>query len=462
MVNVQIKARPVPSGGWVTALTFAATTVTPMRVRDRAPIRASEYAHHLAALAGRAVTVTSLPPTHLPAPARARDAAFELTGAHVTSLRSLLRAALAAGSSAPTDLQELVHRARARGLVYVDARDGQGTRVAPDDPENVEHIWLGSVGSLRTVARYVPNAILVNGHYFTITPPEQPSPHGALGDPVGLHASNGVLHTAATSPRAALLRTRNGWKVRIVGLDDVATTLPCMPASVTPVTRYARTPRHPTRVRTPRSEGVLDVAIVDRTVVGMHPSGGASIPPTGFVLRFGERLPDETRSAVERGVPVRHTVLGFEDEDVLAAVQGGPLLVDHGRVVDVGAALVAENFAPTETPASPVPSVFPADADVTRAARLAVGVRADGSLVVVAVQGRSSRDFDVPEEDRGATLLDMAALLVEEGAVHGLNLDGGGSVQAFAGSGSVIEGADRRTHAHARYDRPVPTGLAFT
>ncbi len=53
--------------------------------------------------------------------------------------------------------------------------------------------------------------------------------------------------------------------------------------------------------------------------------------------------------------------------------------------------------------------------------RTAVGIRADGTVLILVVDGR------VPTYSNGATLADVAELLRSHGAVDALNLDGGGS-----------------------------------
>ena len=57
----------------------------------------------------------------------------------------------------------------------------------------------------------------------------------------------------------------------------------------------------------------------------------------------------------------------------------------------------------------------------SRAPRTALGIRADGSLLLVTVNGRN------PGISVGMTLEELAELMIELGAVDAMNLDGGGS-----------------------------------
>ncbi|MDD8025367.1 MAG: phosphodiester glycosidase family protein, partial [Acidobacteriota bacterium] len=57
----------------------------------------------------------------------------------------------------------------------------------------------------------------------------------------------------------------------------------------------------------------------------------------------------------------------------------------------------------------------------TRHPRTAIGVRADGTIVLAAVDGRQ------PGLSVGMTIPELAGLMVDLGCVDALNLDGGGS-----------------------------------
>ncbi len=94
--------------------------------------------------------------------------------------------------------------------------------------------------------------------------------------------------------------------------------------------------------------------------------------------------------------------------DVDLAVAGYPSLVSEG-----------------------VASIEPSDDSSFQASthpRTAVGVTADGTLLMVAVDGRTAMGA-------GATIPELAALMVELGAVDAVNLDGGGSTTLW------VEGA---------------------
>ncbi len=102
------------------------------------------------------------------------------------------------------------------------------------------------------------------------------------------------------------------------------------------------------------------------------------------------------------GTPVIDTLKGQPAfaETLQNAVAGRELLLKDGEVCEVA---VGEPFGYTPHP------------------RTAVGLCADGRVVIAAVDGRR------PAHSNGADLYELAQLLKNHGALRALNLDGGGS-----------------------------------
>ena len=111
-------------------------------------------------------------------------------------------------------------------------------------------------------------------------------------------------------------------------------------------------------------------------------------------------------------------------------VQAGPVLVRDGR-----AQVTADDEVFFGTS---IPETHP---------RSAIGVTAEGGVVLLVIDGRQAAS-------RGATLGETAALLLGLGARDGLNLDGGGS--------SALMAAGVRLNLPTGYDveRPVASALA--
>ncbi|MCW3055467.1 MAG: copper amine oxidase-like protein [Chthonomonadales bacterium] len=116
-------------------------------------------------------------------------------------------------------------------------------------------------------------------------------------------------------------------------------------------------------------------------------------------------------------------------QDVEQAIGGGPWLVRDGKIFVDGD---AERLSPT-------------DFVNARHARSAIGICTDGSLLLVAVDGRKATS-------RGVTLPEMAVILKRLGAQQAINLDGGGSTAMVVGGSIVNSPSDGK-------ERPVANGL---
>ena len=173
---------------------------------------------------------------------------------------------------------------------------------------------------------------------------------------------------------------------------------------------------------TPAAQGTIEVTLdtfppavagtpLTGTAVSVKPAGGTPIPPGGAVLvgrgSSAGRLASE--APVGQEVTVR---LGLRPQwaGVTDAVGGGPLIVQNGRPV----------FRALESFASNQLSL--------RHPRTAVGQRADGRILLVAVDGRQ------PGYSSGMTNFELAQTMVRLGAVTASALDAGGSTtMAFDG-----------------------------
>lgn len=126
-----------------------------------------------------------------------------------------------------------------------------------------------------------------------------------------------------------------------------------------------------------------------------------NIPSQGYVINFtGEEQTLADRFQI--GTSVKYRVI-FENDgglnwgDIVAAVGGGPRLVNQGRIT-----------------VNPVAEGFTEDKIVEGSAtRSAIGVKADGNIILLTV----------PE----ATIRELAVIMQKLGAVDAMNLDGGAS-----------------------------------
>ena len=175
-------------------------------------------------------------------------------------------------------------------------------------------------------------------------------------------------------------------------------------------------------------EALVSGGVVER--VG-RPRGGR-IPAGTFVLSGSGDAADFMRGSLEAGAPAE-IELGMGDGQALVT-GGGPRLLVRGRVA---VAASAEGFAPLSAPG------FVA----SRHPRTLAGVKRDGSLLLVTVDGRR------PGWSAGVTLPEAARVMRSLGARNALNLDGGGS------SGMVVRGELVSRPSDPSGERAVSDGI---
>ncbi len=146
--------------------------------------------------------------------------------------------------------------------------------------------------------------------------------------------------------------------------------------------------------------------------------GDAAIPRGGWVVSgHGDsrawviKNMKEGARAELKSHALLHPSPPFVPEFILG---GGPRLVRDGRPA-----------AASDT------GIYPEGFAAARHPRTAVGVRTDGCILLVTVDGRQ------PEMSVGMTIAELASLLIELGAVEAVNLDGGGST-AMVVRGRVV------------------------
>lgn len=146
---------------------------------------------------------------------------------------------------------------------------------------------------------------------------------------------------------------------------------------------------------------VLEVTGIQQSVKSCE------IPEGGFVLCIAENTLYPTALAGLQALEIGDAVTVTTQIDtawatVSYAVGGGDVLVENGAARDT----------------------FQLDSAKKSAARTAIGIKADGSLVLYTVDGGST--------SKGLTLPELAQRMLEAGCRTALNLDGGGSTTAGA------------------------------
>ncbi|MDY4485984.1 MAG: phosphodiester glycosidase family protein [Anaerovibrio sp.] len=122
----------------------------------------------------------------------------------------------------------------------------------------------------------------------------------------------------------------------------------------------------------------------------------------------------------------------------------GPELDSASTIVGAGPELLRNG----QLHVTAVQEQFPSDIAKGRAPRTALGIKADGKIILMVIDGRQSHSI-------GTTLTETAQLLQKFGAVNGFNLDGGGS------SEMVLQGQILNSPSDVG-ERPVGSGLILT
>jgi hypothetical protein len=322
------------------------------------------------------------------------------------------------------------------------------------------------------MARRVGAVAGVNGGFFA-----------ANGDPVSVLAIDGELlsepvdgrsalilpgvasQAASTRPRIARLGFSgrmyvNGRSREIDGVDrrrglipacggrggDVPTERPN--AVITCVDGSELVLLSPRYGRRPPAEGGVEAIVRDGTVTRLRPPGTGGVPKTGLLLTgTGDAARFLRNNALPRS-RARIALSLLAGKERLAVLPGGggsggsgvgsPVVVGAGpRILRAGEVAVAarrEGFAPS--------SSFFGSFVASRQPRTLAGVRGDGSLLLVTVDGAA------PGWSAGMTLREAARLMRSLGARNALNLDGGGS-STMAVRGQVVNrpsdpGGERR------------------
>lgn len=263
----------------------------------------------------------------------------------------------------------------------------------------------------------------VNGGYFRTTGIYR-------GEPAGLFASGGRVLSEPSGPRAELAVSNEGGRTRIfISQIEAKTAIVLESGTPRPVDGINRprgtdemilfTPEfHRTTLTGP---GGIE-AVIERGVVrAVHDhAGSAAIPADGCVLSAEGTSAGWARDRMKVGtrIEVRTDIsadpaLPFTPDFMIG---GGPYLVRAGRPLgSAGAGLekFSEDFIRNRHP------------------RTAIGVRNDGRLVIVTVDGRR------PGKSVGMTVDELAQLVAGLACVEAVNLDGGGSTTMVVG-GKVV------------------------
>ena len=174
-----------------------------------------------------------------------------------------------------------------------------------------------------------------------------------------------------------------------------------------------------------------EVKLKNNHVVAISTAGNMTIEPGTLVLS-GHGVNADALASLRLGdyVPLVQSLGSAAADSAKFLVSGGPLLVEQGRV---NVRSVEEQIAP--------------DIARGRAPRTALGLKKDGTLLLLVVDGRSAASS-------GLTLAELAQYFVRLGADSAVNFDGGGSSEMVINGSIVNKPSDGR-------ERYVSIGLGL-
>ncbi|WP_316742869.1 phosphodiester glycosidase family protein [Streptomyces sp. MK7] len=349
--------------------------------------------------------------------------------------------------------------------------------IAPDARARVtgaHGAGMAKAKTVRALADSVGAVAAVNGTYFDIATGRNHS--GYEGDPIGLYAEHGRVLSEALNGRPALLVGREGGRI-VARVAEAATTGRLRAADgarreLDGVNRVAGLILG--------CGGVGGDRLLSTGRYQQEPSNGLCTDPDEVVsynAQWGADSPSGPLGSTEALLSPDGTVIGTRSP------AGGPLPAGGGSLYGIGhgatwlrahartGTRMAVSLRMTDPAGAPLPG--PVETAVGGSVRLLRGgitdpdaarlggerqprtiaaVKADGTLLLVVIDGRA-KGVSV-----GATGPEAASLVRSLGAVDAVNLDGGGSATAVVRG--QVRNKPRETEGEPVTERPVADAIA--
>ena len=252
-------------------------------------------------------------------------------------------------------------------------------------------------------------------------------PETYIGSPLGLLISGGKMISPPLFNKPALLIHGDG----TIDIRRVSCTQGLRIVLKNKTLEYSAADRNPTAGHSPlcyydllfphdhiKGDDRIIVRLAGNQVKEVYESKkGEKVPivPVGLTLSFTrESYPAE----LKEGVKLNMTVPGFEE--VLHAVEAGPLLLDKGQTA------INMEVEGWKTDHSIHTQAARLDYTGMRGPKIAVGINSEGQMTVLTINGRI-------RESVGATHGDMASVLKNHGMEKAMGFDPGGSSTLVVG-----------------------------
>jgi exopolysaccharide biosynthesis protein len=315
----------------------------------------------------------------------------------------------------------------ASGVEHIEVRRGDfSIGLGPDrwvinvlvlDPSKIRlglgraHDMVVGTETTSSIARRLGALAATNGGYFRTEGPYR-------GEPAGIVLRAGKVLSEPSRRRPGLAVSNKGPRTRLAVVDvDLRAEVVASKSARRRIDGVNRprlsgelilfTPEFD-RTTLTGPEGTEAVIEKDRVAAVIPGKGDAAIPRAGWVLSAHGASAAWLQANVRRGARlVLRSDVRFDPRPAFLpefVIGGGPRLVRGGKPA-----------------AATDPGTYGAGFADARHPRTAIGVRADGRILLVTVDGRQ------PERSVGMTIAELTALLLELGAVDAVNMDGGGS-----------------------------------
>ena len=335
---------------------------------------------------------------------------------------------------------------------------------------------IGRCDFIRHFAQNHERQALFNTSHFLHEHDDLISHHSGYGDAIGLMAAASTILRPPIYRRGALLYDGESWRIKPIGLSDISLMLPgdiLLSAEAGARYRFQVNPAHPAPIalytragglrrsgsplqRSPEAPDRLEFVLVNRQILSWKRGGNLQIPQNGFVLSVADgALPDGVPEKIIEDAWVEYSFAETAGR-IAAGIQAGPILLKDGAFW-LGQAAAPEEFCASD--GSRV-GISPVRMDITgysaRKARTALGIKADGDLLLLTVDGCDSASR-TDADSAGVSLPELAELLHKAGAVDGLNLSGEGSCHLFVRGGLANTPSDRRGYPGIVFERMLPS-----
>jgi hypothetical protein len=325
----------------------------------------------------------------------------------------------------------------APGIEHIEIKRGDFAPGTDRDRWAIHVLWLDPARTRLVLARAMDEAVGtetvsslaarhgavagVNGGYFRTTGLYR-------GEPAGLLAFGARVWSEPSPRRTTLAVSNAGGRIRAaVTAVDFAATLAAADGATHPVSGVDR-PRevdelivygpefHRTTLTAPG--GIEALVENGRVASAIDGAGSLPIPSAGFVVSAAGTAADWVRAHLKADSAVRlRTNLKYDPRPPF----------EPEFLLGAGPRLIAAGLAATDSGLR----FYPADFADNRHPRTAAGIRKDGRLALVTVDGRQ------PAKSVGMTIAELSALMLELGCDEAINLDGGGSTTMVV-NGKVV------------------------